>query len=131
MTAEHFEMLKKLLTGRQKYSVAQARRFIAYCAALTDSQFSQECEKVFQAKQQAKSTLSPPAGLKAKQAVPVVLSYIQEEIGKPVSLSKGERSSFAAMVEALDRRFGQGFTARVVSELNALPNGSSSLHYKR
>lgn len=124
-------MLKKLLTGRPKYSVAQARRFIAYFSELTDSQFAEECEKVFQAKTIAKTALTPPAGLKAKQAVPVVLAYVQEEMGKPVSLTRDERGSFSALVDALDRRFGDGFTERVIKELNALPNGSSSLHYKR
>lgn len=131
MTEPHGEMLKKLLTGRPKYTVAQVRRFIAYFSSLSDSQFAEECEKMFQARAQAKANITPPAGLKAKQAVPVLLAYVQEELGKPISLSKEERSSFSALVDALDRRFGAGFTERVVKELNALPNGSQSLHYKR
>lgn len=124
-------ILKKLLTGRSKYSVAEVRRFIAYFAKFRDSKFEAECERLFQQNPKPKETLSPPAGLKAKQAVPIVLAYVRDELGKSVSLEREERGSFSAMVEALDRRFGEGFTARVVSELNALPNGSVTLHYKR
>ncbi len=74
---------------------------------------------------------SPPAGLKAKEAVPIVLAYVREEKHADVSLTKEERGSFSAMVEALDRRFGDGFTERVINELNALPNGSRSMHYPK
>ena len=78
-----------------------------------------------------KSTLTPPAGLRAKQAVPIILAYVREEKGEPVQLSRDEQGSLTAMAEALDRRFGAGFTERVINELNAMPNGASSLHYKR
>lgn len=127
-------LLQELVKLRKTISAAELRTFIAHYSSLSDSALADELTRVkamFGLGAKKKTSLTPPAGLKAKEAVPIVLAYVREEKGQPISLSKEERGSFGAMVEALDRRFGAGFTKRVIEELNALPNGSHSLHYKR
>ena len=132
MTKRRERMLKKLLTGRDKYSIADIQYFVAYYAKSKSAILASDCEQVLAMfGSAAKKSIQPPAGLRAKQAVPIMIAYVQEELGKQVSLSKEEKGSFSALVAALDRRFGQGFTERVISELNAIPNGATSLHYRR
>ncbi len=127
------KILVDLVNKKPKIKVADIAAFIAHYSRFDESALSAEIAQVremfgFTQKKQAPT---PPAGLRAKEAVPIVLAYVREEKGQPVSLSKEERGSFSALVDALDRRFGTGFAQRVIDELNAMPNGSRSLHYKR
>lgn len=129
------QIFEDLVKASSTIKAAELAAFIAHYARMDDSALADEltrAKKMFGLGLKKKlPTLTPPAGLKAKEAVPIVLAYVREEKGQPVSLSKEEKGSFSAMAEALDRRFGQGFTKRVIDELNAMPNGSQSLHYKR
>lgn len=129
------KLLEELVKAKGAIKAADLAAFIAHYSRYDDSALAEELTRVkamFGLGQRKKTVaLTPPAGLKAKEAVPIVLAYVREEKGKAISLSKEEKGSFSAMVDALDRHFGAGFTKRVIEELNALPNGSSSLHYKR
>lgn len=128
-------LLEELVKANAAIKAADLAAFIAHYSRFDDSALAEELARAKAmfgfSQRKKKSDLAPPAGLKAREAVPIVLAYVREEKGQPISLSKEEKGSFSAMAEALDRRFGTGFTKRVIEELNALPNGSSSLHYKR
>jgi hypothetical protein len=79
-----------------------------------------------------KSTdLTPPAGLKAREAISLLLQYAREVDGKTAKPTKQERASFASVVDFLDRSYGDGFASRVIAAINEMPNGSRSLHYTR
>lgn len=128
------KLLKDLVKANPSIKVADVESFIRHYSR-TDSALTDELSRAKAmfgiSPTRRKVTPAPPAGLRAKEAIPIVLAYVREEKSRPVSLSKQERGSFAAMTEALDRQFGKGFTQRVVDELNAIPNGSQSLHYRR
>jgi hypothetical protein len=76
-----------------------------------------------------KVKLRPPAGLSARQAIPILIQYVIEAKGCRPVLEKSERSSFSALCEALDRQFGAGFAQGAIDAINRMPNGSKSLHY--
>lgn len=60
-----------------------------------------------------------------------MLAYVREDLGKDIAVTRDELASLSALAEALDRRFGDGFTERVINELNAMPSGARSMHYPR
>lgn len=130
------KLLKELVTSAPKIGVADLSEFLRHYSRFDQKELAEEIARTkamlgFGAARKRKQGLTPPAGLKARDAIPIVLAYVREEKAKAVTLSKEEKGSFAAMTEALDRRFGAGFTKRIVEELNAMPNGSQSMRYER
>jgi hypothetical protein len=75
--------------------------------------------------------VSPPAGLKAKDAVSVMLQYAREIDGLDLRPTKKDRGSFAAFVEYLDRTCGANYAMSMVNRIDAAPNGARSMYYAR
>lgn len=130
------KILNKLLLADRKLSLANIRAFVEYYSSEGESALATDVAEakkmLFRTKtnDRARASIVPPAGLRARDAIPIILEYAREEFGQVV-VTKEERSSLSALADALDRQFGAGYTTRVIDTLNNRPNGSSSLHYKR
>ena len=129
------KLLEYFVKARPSLSISELLAFASHYSRVDRSELANEIARakaMFGISSPKKKTdLAPPAGLKAKEAIPIVLAYVREEKARPFSLTKEERGSFGKMAQALDERFGAGFTKRIIAELNAIPNGSQTLHYRR
>jgi hypothetical protein len=129
--------VKKIAAIQPQVTAAELRKLVVAYAKLPESELQSDLDKarhmLFSGKQTPTKDelLTPPAGLRARQAIPVIVAYVEEQTGRDISLSKNERGSLAALASALDREFGKGFTRDVIKKLNEMPNGSSSMHYRR
>lgn len=129
------KLLEYLVKSKPSLSISELITFAGHYSQIDRPQIANELARakaMFGIPSPGKKVdISPPAGLKAKDAIPIVLAYVREEKARAISLTKEERGSFGRMVKALDEKFGAGFAKRIIDELNAMPNGSQSIHYRR